>query len=100
MCKITSKTEGHLSDNKKKSDDLNFDDLLKNESDNQFIFWDEMWNENEKTKKMVNDEIIIYPSNFLPDINVNVVFKESEMYEDLIPLFETYGFGFWLLNSI
>tara|TARA_Y100000389_G_C17331716_1_gene448457 strand:+ start:123 stop:560 length:438 start_codon:yes stop_codon:yes gene_type:complete len=47
-----------------------------------------------KTKKMINDEIIIYPSNFLPDINVNVVFKESEMYEGLIPLFETYGFGF------
>ena len=51
MCKMTSKTEGHLSDNKKKSDDLNFDYLLKNESDNQFIFWDEMWNENKKNEK-------------------------------------------------
>lgn len=51
MCKITFKTEGHLRDNKKKSTDLNFDYLLENKSDNQFIFWDEMWNENEKNEK-------------------------------------------------
>jgi hypothetical protein len=47
-----------------------------------------------KVKKMEDKDLVIYPSNFLPGIQINVVFKESEMYEDLIPLFDMYGFGF------
>ena len=47
-----------------------------------------------KVMKMEDKDLVIYPSNFLPGININVVFKESEMYDNLRPLFDTYGFGF------
>jgi len=47
-----------------------------------------------KVIKMENRDLVIYPSNFLPGININVIFKESEMYDNLRPLFDVYGFGF------
>jgi hypothetical protein len=35
-----------------------------------------------------------YYSEFLPDVSIAVVFEENPQYEDLIPFFEDYGYGF------
>ena len=43
---------------------------------------------------MENEDIIAYPSSFLPNININVVFKENPNYPQLKSLFEQYGYGF------
>jgi len=47
---------------------------------------------------MTNDSIISYPSNFLSDINITIVFKENENYDTLKKQFETYGYGFLIPN--
>jgi hypothetical protein len=35
-----------------------------------------------------------YYSEFLPTVSIAVVFEENPQYEDLIPFFEDYGYGF------
>ena len=37
---------------------------------------------------------IKYQSEFLPEIEIYVVFSEYPKYQDLIPLFDEYGYGF------
>lgn len=41
-----------------------------------------------------NDDIYSYRSSFLPDLNINVIFKENPNYPRLREIFEVYGFGF------
>lgn len=43
---------------------------------------------------MKDETLVTYKSNFLEGVFINVIFKGNEMYPDLIPLFEQYGFGF------
>ena len=40
------------------------------------------------------DDIITYKSIFDPRVNVIVLFKENEMYGEVKPLFDIYGYGF------
>ena len=47
---------------------------------------------------MTNDSILSYPSNFLSDINITIIFKENENYDTLKKQFETYGYGFLIPN--
>lgn len=43
---------------------------------------------------MKDETLVTYKSNFLPGVFINVIFEGNEMYPDLVPLFEQYGFGF------
>lgn len=42
---------------------------------------------------------ISYNSEFLPEITITVVFSDSPQYENLIPFFEEYGYGFLVPNK-
>ncbi len=43
---------------------------------------------------MQETEPLIYNSEFLPSVQIAVVFEENPQYEDLKPLFQDYGYGF------
>jgi hypothetical protein len=47
-------------------------------------------------KEESDDDVILYPSTFKPGVNIMVVFKENENYENLDPLFDEYGYGFYV----
>ena len=40
------------------------------------------------------DDILSYKSSFVPDLNINVIFKENPNYPQLKDIFNMYGFGF------
>ena len=40
------------------------------------------------------DDILSYKSSFVPDLNINVIFKENPNYPQLRDIFNMYGFGF------
>jgi Zn-dependent peptidase ImmA (M78 family) len=46
-------------------------------------------------KEETENDILAYKSTFKPDTNILVVFKENENYENLEPLFDKYGYGFY-----
>ena len=50
-------------------------------------------------KEEKEDDLISYPSNFKPDTNILVVFKNNENYPNLKPLFDEYGYGFYYPES-
>jgi Zn-dependent peptidase ImmA (M78 family) len=39
-------------------------------------------------------DILSYKSKFEPSVNVFILFKENEMYDEIKPLFDMYGYGF------
>jgi len=39
-------------------------------------------------------DIINYKSKFEPNVTVFLLFKENEMYDEIKPLFDVYGYGF------
>jgi hypothetical protein len=39
-------------------------------------------------------DIINYKSKFEPSVTVFLLFKENEMYDEIKPLFDIYGYGF------
>jgi Zn-dependent peptidase ImmA (M78 family) len=39
-------------------------------------------------------DIINYKSKFEPNVTVFLLFKENEMYDEIKPLFDIYGYGF------
>ena len=43
---------------------------------------------------MQESEPLIYNSEFLPNIQIVIVFEENPQYKDLKPLFDEYGYGF------
>ena len=43
---------------------------------------------------MEESEPLIYNSEFLPDVQIAVVFEENPQYKDLKPFFDEYGYGF------
>ena len=43
---------------------------------------------------MTDSEPLIYDSEFLPHIQIAIVFEENPQYEHLKPLFDEYGYGF------
>jgi|TARA_B110000503_G_scaffold2349_2_gene3123 Zn-dependent peptidase ImmA (M78 family) len=43
---------------------------------------------------MQESEPLIYNSEFLPNIQIAIVFEENPQYKDLKPLFDEYGYGF------
>jgi len=43
---------------------------------------------------MQNSEPFIYNSEFLPSVQIAVVFEEDPQYEDLRQFFQDYGYGF------
>ena len=40
-----------------------------------------------------------YNSEFLPEITIAVVFGDNPQYEQLLPMFEEYGYGFMVPNK-
>jgi hypothetical protein len=44
-------------------------------------------------------EPLSYNSEFLPEITIAVVFGDNPQYEQLIPMFEGYGYGFMVPNK-
>jgi len=46
-------------------------------------------------KEEDEDEVISYLSDFKPNVNILVVFKEYKNYENLKPYFDKYGYGFY-----
>jgi hypothetical protein len=43
---------------------------------------------------MSESEPLIYDSEFLPHVQIAIVFEENPQYKDLKPLFDEYGYGF------
>jgi hypothetical protein len=43
---------------------------------------------------MENENLIFYPSEFDPQVNVMVIFPSHEKYGELKPFFDEFGFGF------
>ena len=43
---------------------------------------------------MQESEPLIYNSEFLPSVQIAVVFEENPQYEDLRQFFQDYGYGF------
>jgi hypothetical protein len=43
---------------------------------------------------MSESEPLIYNSEFLPNVQIAIVFEENPQYTDLKPLFDEYGYGF------
>jgi hypothetical protein len=43
---------------------------------------------------MSESEPLIYNSEFLPNVQIAIVFEENPQYADLKPLFDEYGYGF------
>jgi hypothetical protein len=44
-------------------------------------------------------EPLSYNSEFLPEITVAVVFGDNPQYEQLLPMFDEYGYGFMVPNK-
>jgi len=44
-------------------------------------------------------EPLSYNSEFLPEITIAVVFGDNPQYEQLLPMFEEYGYGFMVPNK-
>jgi hypothetical protein len=44
----------------------------------------------------MEESIFAYQSEFQPEVQVIVVFKESDQYPQLKPYFDTYGYGFFV----
>mgnify|MGYP003353242351 CR=1 FL=1 len=44
-------------------------------------------------------EDLTYVSDFLPDVVVSVIYKDSDKYHTLKPMFDEYGFGFMVPNQ-
>jgi nitrogenase molybdenum-iron protein alpha/beta subunit len=42
-----------------------------------------------------NNNSITYKSSFLDDLNINIVFKGDDDYEQLKEIFDEYGYGFF-----
>ena len=40
------------------------------------------------------DDIFAYKSNFIPNLNINVIFKENPNYDMMRQIFDQYGYGF------
>jgi hypothetical protein len=40
-----------------------------------------------------------YNSEFLPEVTIAVVFGDNPQYEQLLPMFEEYGYGFMVPNK-
>ena len=43
---------------------------------------------------MDNQDLMAFPSKFIPNLNINVIFKENPNYELMKELFDQYGYGF------
>lgn len=43
---------------------------------------------------MDNQDLMAFPSKFMPNLNINVIFKENPNYELMKELFNQYGYGF------
>lgn len=41
-----------------------------------------------------DDDLISYKSNFLPDLSINVIFKENPNYLKMKKIFDKFGYGF------
>jgi Zn-dependent peptidase ImmA (M78 family) len=52
--------------------------------------------EQHKLIQDIDDGLITYPSVFKPEINILVIFKNNENYEDLTKIFNEYGYGFYV----
>ena len=52
--------------------------------------------EQHKLIQDIDDGLITYPSVFKPEINILVIFKNNENYEDLTEIFNEYGYGFYV----
>jgi len=52
--------------------------------------------EQRKLIQDIDDGLITYPSVFKPEINILVIFKNNENYEDLTKIFNEYGYGFYV----
>jgi len=50
-------------------------------------------------KEETEDDALSYPSTFKPGVNILVIFKENENYENLKPYFDEYGYGFYYPES-
>lgn len=44
-------------------------------------------------------EPLSYNSEFLPEVTIAVVFGDNSQYEQLLPMFEEYGYGFMVPNK-
>lgn len=47
----------------------------------------------------IDDGLITYSSIFKPEIKILVIFKNNENYENLITIFNEYGYGFYVPNQ-
>jgi Zn-dependent peptidase ImmA (M78 family) len=52
--------------------------------------------EQHKLIQDIDDGLITYSSVFKPEINILVIFKNNENYEDLTEIFNEYGYGFYV----
>ena len=55
--------------------------------------------EQHKLIQDIDDGLITYSSIFKPEINILVIFKNNENYENLITIFNEYGYGFYVPNQ-
>jgi hypothetical protein len=42
----------------------------------------------------MTDDLIAYPSTFIPNLNINVIFKENPNYSQMKEYFDMMGYGF------
>ena len=42
----------------------------------------------------MTDDLIAYPSTFIPNLNINVIFKENPNYPQMREYFDMMGYGF------
>jgi hypothetical protein len=42
----------------------------------------------------MTDDLIAYPSTFIPNLNINVIFKENPNYPQMKEYFDMMGYGF------
>ncbi len=47
----------------------------------------------------MNHTQVTYSSEFLPDVQISVVFSDYPQYSELVPLFKEYGYGFMVPNK-
>lgn len=41
-----------------------------------------------------NDDLVSYKSSFMPNLNINVIFKQNPNYPIIKDIFNSYGYGF------
>jgi len=41
-----------------------------------------------------SQDFVVYPSEFMDGMNITVIFKENDRYNELVPIFEKFGYGF------